>query len=73
MGEDTNNEEQKPKKKFLGIYFNCCHIYGRLYANKDSTAYVGRCPKCLRPMRVPIGQEAENGQQITDRRFFRAD
>ncbi len=30
MGEDENNEEQKPKKKFLGIYFNCCHIYGRL-------------------------------------------
>lgn len=71
MCENNENEEtQKPKRKFLGIYFSCCHTYGRLYQNKQGTAYVGRCPICMRPMQVPIGQEGKN---VTDRRFFRAD
>lgn len=54
------------KKKYLGILFECCGVYGRIYKNKDETAYVGRCPKCLRTIRVPIG-EGGSGQ-----RFFRA-
>ena len=59
-------EENKPRKRmFLGIWFDCCHVYGRLYKNKDGTAYVGRCPRCLRPVRVKVGG---NG---TSRRFFR--
>ncbi len=64
MSED--NEQNKPKKRaFLGIWFECCHVYGRLYKNKDGTMYRGRCPKCLRPVQVRIGGEG------TSRRFFR--
>ena len=36
------------KRKFLGIYFDCCHVYGRVYKNKEGTAYEGWCPKCRR-------------------------
>ena len=36
------NTDNKPKRKFLGVYFSCCHVYGRLYQNKQGTAYVGR-------------------------------
>lgn len=57
---------EKEEKKFLGIMFDCCGIYSRIYKNKDNTAYVGRCPKCMRSVRVPIGQGG------TGQRFFRA-
>jgi len=61
--ENENNTSSK--RAFLGIWFECCHAYGRLYKNKTGTAYTGRCPKCLRPVSVRIGGEG------TSRRFFR--
>lgn len=64
--EEDREDENKPKKRaFLGIWFECCHTYGRLYKNKDGTRYYGRCPKCLRSVSVRIGGEG------TNRRFFR--
>lgn len=64
---EENNQEQKQgeKRAFLGIWFECCHTYGRIYKNKQGTAYTGRCPKCMRPVTVRIGGEG------TNRRFFR--
>lgn len=51
------------KKKYLGIMFNCCNVYVRIYQNKEGTAYVGRCPKCFRTVRVPIGKDG-TGERI---------
>ena len=53
------------KRQFLGIWFECCRVYGRLYKNKAGTMYTGRCPRCLRSVRVRVG---EGG---TNQRFFR--
>lgn len=53
-------------RPFLGVHFASCRVYGRLYPNSDRTAYIGRCPRCGAPMRVPIG---EGG---TSERFFTA-
>ncbi len=69
---DTKNEVTTPqadvdsdaKKKFLGLKFTCCGVYARVYVNRDGTAYEGRCPKCLKPVKLKIG---EGG---TDSRFF---
>lgn len=52
------------KSNYLGIMFNCCSVYSRIYKNKDGTAYVGRCPRCLKNVRIPVG---EGG---TSERFF---
>lgn len=57
--------EEGTKRAFLGIWFECCHTYGRLYKNAAGTAYIGRCPRCMRPVSVKIGGEG------TSRRFFR--
>ncbi|MDD3435624.1 MAG: hypothetical protein PHC64_00575 [Candidatus Gastranaerophilales bacterium] len=62
----AKNENINERKNYLGIMFNCCKVYGRIYKNKEGTAYVGRCPKCMRTIKVPIG---EGG---TNKRFFNA-
>lgn len=66
--EENDNEQGSTQRKFIGVWFECCHTYGRLYKNKKGTLYVGRCPKCLRPINVPINSDSE---RATNRRFFR--
>lgn len=66
-GTDEVQKDNSPeKKRYLGIKFACCSVYARIYANKDNTAYEGRCPKCLKPVKVKIGQGGTNN------RFFEA-
>lgn len=54
----------RPARKFIGIRFNCCGVYVRIYVNRDGTAYEGRCPKCFKPVKLKIGPGG------TDHRFF---
>ena len=71
MSADPNKlqhgREPGPKgRKWLGIYFRCCHVYGRLYRDEARMQYAGHCPRCAMSVSVPIG---EGG---TNRRFFEA-
>ena len=52
------------QRPFVGVRFRCCGAYARLHKNKPGTAYVGHCPRCLRPVRLAIGPGG------TDGRFF---
>ena len=36
-------------RPFLGIHFVNCGTYGRIYQNKEGSAYIGHCPKCMHP------------------------
>lgn len=53
-------------RTWIGIHFECCGIYSRIYRNKEGTAYKGYCPRCTRPVRVGIGRAG------THHRIFRA-
>ena len=48
------------KNKFIGILFECCNVYRRIYINKERNAYEGHCPKCSSKVKVRIGAEGTN-------------
>ncbi|HPU05364.1 MAG TPA: hypothetical protein PLO20_02430 [Thermogutta sp.] len=62
-GSDVRRGKGRP---YLGILFRCCGIYLRIYLNRDGTAFEGRCPRCLRVVRIGV---SPNG---SDDRFFSA-
>ncbi|GAA4425777.1 hypothetical protein [Bremerella cremea] len=62
---DDSDQGRKPRP-FLGVKFDCCGIYSRIYQNKKATHYVGNCPKCAKQIRVRIGHGG------SDNRFFTA-
>lgn len=53
-------------RPYLGIWFECCGVYARVYRRPTQDFYAGRCPKCLRALRVRVGPDG------TDARFFHA-
>lgn len=53
-------------RAWLGLLFECCHAYGRIYRSADGTRYEGRCPRCGAPVSVRVGPGG------TPARFFRA-
>jgi hypothetical protein len=66
--EDEPNEERNPRlgRPWIGVDFECCGVYSRIYRNKEGTAYIGNCPKCSRQVRVRVGPGG------TSNRMFRA-
>ncbi|MEW6199119.1 MAG: hypothetical protein AB1601_10725 [Planctomycetota bacterium] len=55
-----------PPCPYVGILFECCGVYVRVYRRPEQKYYRGRCPKCLRAVRLRIGRDG------TDARLFRA-
>lgn len=56
--------DRKPRP-FLGVKFDCCSIYSRIYQNKDRTHYVGNCPKCAKQIRIRIGHGGSSNRFFT--------
>ncbi len=61
---DTSRVSSSADRPFLGVRFNCCQVYARIYINSDRTHYTGACPRCAKPVCFRIG----NGG--TNQRFF---
>lgn len=57
---------QNPVRPYIGVLFECCGVYQRIYRHPDRMVYEGRCPRCLRPVRVRVGREG------VSTRLFRA-
>lgn len=59
--EDSSSARGRP---WVGIHFDCCGIYARVYRAEGATAYVGQCPRCFRKVKLRVGPGG------TDSRFF---
>ena len=53
-------------RKWLGIHFECCHVYSRIYKHASGERYEGRCPRCLKMIRVRVAPGGSSN------RIFRA-
>lgn len=65
--ENKSSKERgnKSPKRFLSLYWECCHVFSRVYKSDDGKSYQGNCPKCRIGISVPIGPDG------TTRRCFK--
>jgi hypothetical protein len=49
-------------RPYIGMYFQCCNVYLRIYLNREGTAYFGHCPRCARPVRIAVGSGGSKGK-----------
>lgn len=67
MPMSEKNDKEALPKRYIGVMFECCRVYTRIYINRDATAYAGSCPRCRRKLQVKI-----DPARGIDARFFRA-
>ncbi len=66
QGPQGRRNQREEKRRWLGILFRCCQVYGRIYKTPAGDAYLGHCPRCSAEIRVGVGSGG------TSRRFFEA-
>ncbi|MHC4976290.1 MAG: hypothetical protein ACYTF7_06755 [Planctomycetota bacterium] len=54
------------RRPWLSVYFQCCHVYTRIYRSPDGSSYNGSCPRCGKRVCARVGPGG------TTQRFFRA-
>lgn len=61
------SKRPRPRKRFIGVHFECCGVYKHIHYDKKKNAYIGHCPLCHKRVRVLV--DPEKG---INARFFRA-
>ena len=52
-------------RPYLSVHFACCGVYQRIYRDPDGTQYAGRCPRCGKPVRFPVGTGGTSARSFT--------
>jgi hypothetical protein len=53
----SENEAQRAPRPYIGMLFRCCHVYVRIYLNREGSAYSGRCPRCGAKAEITVGPD----------------
>jgi len=64
-GDRTDETPRRTGRPWLMVLFSCSNVYTRVYRDRSGRHYDARCPRCLRTMRIRVG---EGG---SDQRAFR--
>jgi hypothetical protein len=60
--DEPADESADAPRPYIGVYFECCGVYARIYRQHDKMVYLGRCPRCLRQVRVRVGPGGTNAR-----------
>ena len=52
----SRRTQKEATRQWVGIMFECCNVYRRVFKLEDGSAYEGRCPRCRRLARIPVGE-----------------
>jgi hypothetical protein len=64
-GSDSSESEQaKSERPYLSVLFACCSVYQRIYRNPEATAYLGRCPRCGKPVKIGISPDGTDAREF---------
>jgi len=68
---DGHNKPRRPKqrddqRRFIGVQFDCCRTYSRIYINPLRTEFIGHCPRCGKQICIKVSPDG------TDASFFTA-
>ncbi len=55
MADHSKQAASQKSRPFIGIKFECCNAYRRIYLTADKSAFAGSCPKCGAPVRIRTG------------------
>ncbi|MGA0163418.1 MAG: hypothetical protein ACO3LE_04095 [Bdellovibrionota bacterium] len=49
-----NLSDDFEKRPYIGLMFECCRVYSRIYRKKEDQHYKGFCPKCGRAVSLRV-------------------
>jgi hypothetical protein len=54
-GADKRGREAE--RPWIGVHFECCGIYARVYRDVSADRYESRCPKCAAPITIRVSPD----------------
>lgn len=54
-------------RPWIGIHFQCCGVYTRVYRQREAGSYEGRCPKCAAKVSLRVGPDGVASRVFTAR------
>lgn len=43
------------ERMWVGVYYECCDAYSRVYRRREDLCYRGRCPRCGASVSIRVG------------------
>lgn len=65
--QGTGSDSSSNGRPWIGIHFQCCGVYTRVYRRHDDTRYEGRCPKCAAKVSLRVGPDGVASRTFTAR------
>ncbi|MCB9852885.1 MAG: hypothetical protein H6819_07295 [Phycisphaerales bacterium] len=49
---------------WVGVYYECCAAYSRVYRRADEMCYRGRCPECGAAVSIQVGPKGIRARML---------
>ena len=67
MADAAASSSSSDSRPWIGIHFQCCGVYTRVYRRPEAVSYEGRCPKCAAKVSLRVGPEGVASRVFTAR------